>query len=455
MKFVSACPQLSRNSLHLIHHVNWKTLLSANRLGQKSTSPESYRSAFEQDYDRIIFSHPFRRLQDKTQVHPLPEHDFVHTRLTHSLEVSSVGRSLGKMVGKVILERHPELNKDFSLFDFGAIVAAASLAHDLGNPPFGHAGEDALSDFFLAHSEWKEKMSEPEWTDLTKFEGNAQGFRILNQNEYGMKLTCATLGAFTKYPCPAYFPSRDKLRKSQKKFGFFQSEKIIFSDVATQLELIPSSGAWSRHPLAFLVEAADDVCYSIIDLEDGCRLGLVSFEETVELLAPILKDKLDRKKLAGDQSLNKKLGTLRALTIGELINACSTFFLDHEKNIIDGKFDAALVDLCEFSEALKKITAVSIQKIYRAREVVEIEATGHEVLPGLLGEFVIAGDLLRKKDRSRKYNNLALLFPPEISKAIVESENEYGMLRQVIDFISGLTDRHALSLFRKIKGISY
>jgi len=444
-----------RNSIHLNNRVNWKTLLSANRLGRPSTSSESYRSAFEMDYDRIIFSHPFRRLQDKTQVHPLPEHDFVHTRLTHSLEVSSVGRSLGKRVGEKILERHPELNKDFTLFDFGAIVAAASLAHDLGNPPFGHAGEDALSDFFKEHSDWKKNMNESEWTDLIKFEGNAQGFRILNQSEYGMKLTCATLGAFTKYPCGAYFPSRDKSKKSQKKFGFFQSEQELFVQLAEHLELQSVSVAWSRHPLAFLVEAADDICYSIIDLEDGCRLGLVSFEETVGLLAPILKDRLDRKKLAGDQSLNKKLGTLRALAIGELIDACTAIFLDNEKGIIEGTFDTALADLCEFGPALQRITEVSVQKIYRARQVVEIEATGHEVLPGLLKEFVAVGDMLRKNGKSRKYDNLALLFPPEIIKAINESKSDYEMLRYVIDFISGLTDRHALSLFRKIKGISY
>lgn len=386
----------------------------------------------------------------------MPEHDFVHTRLTHSLEVSSVGRSLGKRVGEVVLERHPELSQHFSSFDFGAIVAAASLAHDLGNPPFGHAGEDALSDFFLENTSFKGAVSEAEWCDLIKFEGNAQGFRILNQQEYGMKLTCATLGAFTKYPCPAYFPSRDKSKKSQKKFGFFQSEKEIFSDLAFQLELSKAAGgAWCRHPLAFLVEAADDICYSIIDLEDGCRLGLVSFEETVELLAPILKEKLDRSKLAGDDGLNKKLGTLRAMSIGELIDACTTIFLANEKEIISGKFDHALIGLCEFKGALKKINEVSIQKIYRARQVVEIEASGHEVLPGLLREFVTAGGLLGKKEQSRKYNNLGLLFPTEISKAIEQSQTEYGVLRFVIDFISGLTDRHALSLYRKIKGISY
>src|SRR5688500_14709290 len=280
----------------------WKTLLSAKRKGQKiGSNAESSRSAFEQDYDRIIFSHPFRRLQDKTQVHPLPEHDFVHTRLTHSLEVSSVGRSLGKRAGEVILQRHPSLTGDFSLFDFGAIVAAAALAHDLGNPPFGHAGEDGISDFFLHHSggqSFKELVTKEEWYDLTRFEGNAQGFRILDKEQYGLKLTYASLGAFTKYPCPAFFPERDKKKKSQKKFGFFQSEKDAFKEVACDLELIQRNGdSWCRHPLAFLVEAADDICYSIIDLEDGCRLGLVSFEDTVELLSGILKDKLDKKKL--------------------------------------------------------------------------------------------------------------------------------------------------------------
>ena len=254
--------------------MNWESLLSSGRLGQKAianTAPS--RSAFEQDYDRIIFSHPFRRLQDKTQVHPLPEHDFVHTRLTHSLEVSSVGRSLGKRVGEVLIQRHPELSKNYTLFDFGAIVAAASLAHDLGNPPFGHAGEDAISDFFITHSlgqSFADRVSKSEWEELMKFEGNAQGFRILNKKEYGLKLTYATLGAFTKYPCPALFEERNKSKKSQKKFGYFQSERKVFTEVADELELQKvATDVWTRHPLTFLVEAADDICYSIIDLEDG------------------------------------------------------------------------------------------------------------------------------------------------------------------------------------------
>lgn len=438
----------------------WKTLLSAKRKGQKTGSnAESSRSAFEQDYDRIIFSHPFRRLQDKTQVHPLPEHDFVHTRLTHSLEVSSVGRSLGKRAGEVILQRHSSLTSEFSLFDFGAIVAAAALAHDLGNPPFGHAGEDAISDFFLHHpggQYFKELVTKEEWFDLTRFEGNAQGFRILDKEQYGLKLTYAILGAFTKYPCTAFFPERDKKRKSQKKFGFFQSEKEAFGDVAADLELIQNNReSWCRHPLAFLVEAADDICYSIIDLEDGCRLGLVSFEDTVELLSGILREKLDRKKLGKNADLNHKLGVLRAMAIGELIEASTEVFLSNEEALLNGSFDEALTDICEYREALKQISDASVEKIYHAKHVVEIEASGHQVLPGLLEEFTQTGVHLIEQKASRKYNNLRLLLPVDIAATIKAGAGaHYQMVRGIIDFISGLTDRHALSLYRKIKGIS-
>lgn len=439
--------------------MNWRLLLSSQRIGQNAILAEHSRSAFEQDYDRIIFSHPFRRLQDKTQVHPLPEHDFVHTRLTHSLEVSSVGRSLGKRVGEIVLQRHAGLDKNFSLFDFGAIVAAASLAHDLGNPPFGHAGEDAISDFFLDHTFGKSfqgKVTEAEWNDLIKFEGNAQGFRILNKNQYGLKLTYATLGAFTKYPCPAYFPDRNKAKRSQKKFGFFQSEQAIFSEVATQLNLIPASNInWCRHPLTFLVEAADDICYSIIDLEDGCSLGLVSYAEAKALFTGVItRSKSKLGKLDTLVSLPEKIGYLRALAIGDLMEECSTLFLDHEGDILTGKFDESLVDHCTSKNALQDIIKISIEKIYRARNVIEIEASGHEVLPGLLEEFIQGGVCLMNKNTSRKYQNLVLLLPEEIRRAIQKHpDNHYQMLRLIVDFVSGLTDRHALSLYRKIKGV--
>ena len=441
--------------------MQWPSLLSSQRIGSKKSTSGVFRSAFEQDYDRIIFSHPFRRLQDKTQVHPLPEHDFVHTRLTHSLEVSSVGRSLGKKAGETILQRHKELT-EYSPFDFGAIVAAASLAHDLGNPPFGHSGEDGISDFFIHHpigQNFKPFVSENEWADLIQFEGNAQGFRILNKNQYqGLQLTYATLGAFTKYPCPARFEGRDKKKKSQKKFGFFQTERSLFEEVANQLELT-SVGlyAWCRHPLAFLVEAADDICYSIIDLEDGCRLGLVSFEDTVELLAGILKERYDPKKLNQIPTQDEKIGVLRALAIGRLIDECTTVFLDNESKILENTFDQALADHCLSSDALNEITKLSIEKIYQAKHVVEIESAGYEVLPGLMEEFSKAGKYYIEGSIPKKYENLIRLLPVGIKSEIdrqADPNSHYFMLRNIVDFISGMTDRHALSLFRKIKGIS-
>lgn len=439
--------------------MQWPSLLSSQRARLKKATSGVFRSAFEQDFDRIVFSHPFRRLQDKTQVHPLPEHDFVHTRLTHSLEVSSVGRSLGKKVGETVLQRHGGL-EDFSPFDFGAIVAAASLAHDLGNPPFGHSGEEGISGFFArqqAGLDFKPLVSEAEWADLVQFEGNAQGFRILNKNQYqGLQLTYATLGAFTKYPCPAKMDGRDKKRKSQNKYGFFQTEQALFEEVAIQLGLKKGVGhSWCRHPLAFLVEAADDICYSIIDLEDGCRLGLVGLEDTVGLLAGILKGSFDRDKLAQIPSQDEKIGVLRAMAIGQLIEECATIFLDNEAGILDGTFDQPLTGLCPSATALAAIAGLSMEKIYRARHVVEIEAAGYEVLPGLLEEFAMAGKSRIEGTLSGKYRNLYRLLPPGTTAGIGEAGgSHYLMLRNIIDFVSGMTDRHAISLYRKIKGIS-
>lgn len=435
--------------------------MSGARLGQRTDNTGApSRSAFEQDYDRIIFSQPFRRLQDKTQVHPLPEHDFVHTRLTHSLEVSSVGRSLGKRVGEVIMQRHPALNEVSSLFDIGAIVAAGALAHDLGNPPFGHAGETAISDFFVHHPQgqaFHKEVSEAEWKDLIRFEGNAQGFRILNKNQYGLKCTVATLGAFTKYPVSADFAHRDPARRSQKKFGYYQTEAAAFRSVADATGMLPvANGAYARHPLAFLVEAADDICYSVIDLEDGCNLGLVSYADARALFESVItsaRGKLG--KLDQLSSLAERIGFLRALAIGDLMEDCAKVFLDNEEAILNGTFDQALADQCASKAALKQIIKVSVDNIYRARQVVEIEAAGHEVLPGLLDEFTRAGHYLLLKKRSGKYNNLQHLIPPDIRGSIERPDTTvYSMLRSILDFISGLTDRHALGLYRKIKGIS-
>jgi dGTPase len=440
--------------------VEWQKLLSNRRKGKKPVEHDQSRSAFEQDYDRIIFSHPFRRLQDKTQVHPLPEDDFVHTRLTHSLEVSSVGRSLGKKAGKVILDRRTL--HGFSFHDFGNIVAAASLCHDIGNPPFGHSGEEAISEFYSRRKgrTFYEHVSDEQWEDLTRFEGNAQGFRLLNKERFqGLKLTAATLAAFTKYPRPSTIEQVDPNRRSHKKFGFFQAENDIFRFVAEATGLLKiDEFCWCRHPLAFLVEAADDICYHLIDLEDGCRLGLVSYNDTEELYAQILKEQFIPEKLLRLDGIEERIGTLRAMAIGKLIDQCVELFLENEDALLSGKYDQALTDNIAATPVLKEIIKVSIEKIYRSPNVLRTEIAGFEVLPGLLEAFSHAAfSIYIRKDGALSEKTLMRLIPPETRHELERCGNDrdvYAMLMVINDLVSGMTDTHAISVYRQIKGIS-
>ena len=444
--------------------MKWEKLLSFGRFGEaeKSGQPDRARSEFEVDYDRIIFSAPFRNLQDKTQVFPLPEQAFVHTRLTHSLEVSSVGRSLGKAAGEFLLEKYPALaDMGITSASVGSIVAAAALTHDIGNPPFGHAGEEAISDFFRLHSKgkvWQAHVRPDQWADLINFEGNAQGFRMLVSKQNGLKLTYATLAAFTKYPRPSLLMQRDLARKSQKKYGFFINQLQDFEQMAQALGLEKaSSDAWVRHPLAFLVEAADDICYNIIDLEDGCTLGLVSFEETLELLKPILGEKFDPEKLKG-RSQTQNLGALRAMVIGQLIRETVEAFINYEESMRKGNFDKALTDTIPSAKALAEISHRSVIKIYRSQVVLEKEAVGFQVLDGLLAAFskalyhhCYAPDLVSGQDKS-----LLRLLPEDFPmKGFGTEVNPYPLLRALVDFISGMTDKYALNLYRRVKGISF
>ena len=437
--------------------MEWNKLLSNQRPGKHASPHDPRRSAFEQDFDRIIFSHPFRRLQDKTQVHPLPDDDFVHTRLTHSLEVSSVGRSLGKMVGQVILDRY-NLDK-FTLHDFGAIVGAAALCHDIGNPPFGHSGEEAISEFYRhgQGSSYVSYLSADQQEDLRNFEGNAQGFRLLNKKSYqGLQLTSATLAAFTKYPRPALLENRDKARRSQKKFGYYHSEFERFTEVTAATGMTNlSDGVWLRHPLAFLVEAADDICYHLIDLEDGCRLNLVSYEQTVELYRSILRERFHAEKLSQIPSQEERIGTLRALSIGVLIEECSALFLDTEKAILSGDFDASLTDVIPSADVLGEIIRISVKNIYRCKDVVETEIAGFEVLPGLLEKICdSAVACYHAEDSTTGRKAILRLLPPDINREMEQAADLYELLMLCNDFVSGLTDSHAIHLYRKIKGIS-
>ena len=446
--------------------MNWRQLLSADRLGKsQSVKAGQARSEFERDYDRIIFSYPFRRLQDKTQVIPLPDHDFVHTRLTHSLEVASVGRSLGKHVGELLMAKHPDLVKaGYSAFDIGAIVSAAALCHDIGNPPFGHSGESAISDFFRHHPKaqpLKALMTEKEWADLTHFEGNAQGFRLLNKEHFqGLQLTGATLAAFTKYPRESILEERDKKRRSQKKYGFFQTERDAFAQLAQQVGLLRvvqgrNDLVWVRHPLAFLVEAADDICYHLIDLEDGTRLGLVPHETTVDLLAAIIGKRFDREKLNRIPWEEEQIGVLRALAIGELIRQCSELFMEREGEIMKGQWDHSLVDEIPAKHVLDQIIRVSVDNVYRSREVVETEAAGFEVIGGLLEVFTDAAQAAAEDRVTARQKSILRLMPAEIHQLTGRFESQaYDWLMAVVDHVAGMTDSYAMATYRKIKGIA-
>ncbi|MEO8230990.1 MAG: deoxyguanosinetriphosphate triphosphohydrolase [Ignavibacteriota bacterium] len=450
--------------------MDWKLLLTDDRLGiEKSQSAKKDgRSQFQKDFDRIVFSPSFRRLQDKTQVFPLPESDFVHTRLTHSLEVSVVGRSVGNLVGEKIIAKHPKLKKDFTQFHFGEIVAAACLGHDIGNPPFGHSGEDAISEYFKNGNgkNFNEEIAdEKKWNDLIRFEGNAQGFRIitklLNRDvNGGLQLTYATLSALNKYPKEALINLEIQDAKGHKniykKFGFFQSEKEIFKHVAEKTGLAKPNKQekylWCRHPLSFLVEAADDICYSIMDLEDGFRLGLLTFKETESLLLPLIH----KRDLTGykNRDDNEKVGYLRAKAISDLVNDIAEVFVENEKEILAGSFNNELVTVIKKSPALKKIEKVSVAKIYRHRSVVEREAAGYEVLGGLLDTFITAYNEYSNDNLSPKNRAIINLIPKRFFYAEKENPELYHRLLRIIDFVSGMTDSYAVSIYRKIKGIS-
>ncbi|MEM6516670.1 MAG: dGTP triphosphohydrolase, partial [Bacteroidota bacterium] len=354
--------------------MDWLQLLSLKRFGDKNKrlrkEQDETRLGFDVDYDRIIFSSEFRSLQDKTQVIPLSKTDFVHTRLTHSLEVSVVGRSLGRKVGQRILEKYPHLKNThgYTLNDFGAIVAAASLAHDIGNPPFGHSGEKAIGEFFKIGEgqHFENQLSKKQYQDLCDFEGNANGFKILSNNNVsqggGLRLSYATLGAFMKYPKES-LPTKPTTHVADKKYGFFQSEKEGFEDIASDLGLIARSNDsinFCRHPLAYLVEAADDICYTLIDFEDGINLGLIEEEFALEYLIKLVKDSIITSNYNKLEKTKDRLSYLRALAINTLINECVDIFMQNETSILNGEFSKPLIGLSKYEAQINDIIKLSV-----------------------------------------------------------------------------------------------
>ncbi|WP_111308455.1 dGTP triphosphohydrolase [Confluentibacter sediminis] len=443
--------------------MNWEQLLSLKRFGDTNKrirkEQDETRLGFEVDYDRVIFSSEFRSLQDKTQVIPLSQTDFVHTRLTHSLEVSVVGRSLGRLVGKKLLEKHPHLKNahGYQANDFGAIVAAAALAHDIGNPPFGHSGEKAIGEFFKtgAGSNYKNQLTAKEYQDLCDFEGNANGFKILTESRAGrsggLRLSYATLGAFTKYPKES-LPKKPTKHIADKKYGFFQSEKDAFTDIATELGLLKRSHkdlSFSRHPLAFLVEAADDICYTIIDFEDGINLGLIQEEFALEYLINLVRDRIKTENYYALTSKEDRVSYLRALAIGTLIDEAVTIFMKHEEAILNGEFDCALLDKSKYDAQIKDIIKISIENIYQSTEVIDKEIAGYGVLNTLLTTYATAVNNTFNNCASN-YDKLILRGFPKSNN--IENSTLYERLSSVCYYVSLLSDSKAILEYKKIKG---
>lgn len=438
--------------------MNWEQLLSLKRQGDTSKrlriEETDTRLGFEVDYDRIIFSSAFRSLQDKTQVIPMSKTDFVHTRLTHSLEVSVVGRSIGRLVGKKIIEKYPHLKEvhGFHMNDFGAIVAAAALAHDIGNPPFGHSGEKAIGEYFSIGKgqQYKDQLTDKQWQDLIDFEGNANGFSVLTSSRPGiigaLRLSYATLGAFTKYPKES-LPKKPTKNISDKKYGFFQTDKDFFREVANELGMISNKTGndigYERHPLAFLVEAADDICYTIIDFEDGINLGLVSEDFALEYLIKLVKDTIDTSKYQTLTTKEDRISYLRALAIGNLINDAVKVFIENEEAILKGEFHHALTDKSKYKAQMDDIIKISVKNIYQSREVIEKELSGYQIINNLLDKFITAYNN-NHEGRATNYDKLLLKILPE--KHHLEKETLYERLLHICHFISMLTDGKALEL---------
>jgi dGTPase len=444
--------------------MNWEQLLSLKRYGDTKNrlrkEQDDTRLGFEVDYDRIIFSDSFRSLQDKTQVIPRSKTDFVHTRLTHSLEVSVVARSLGRIVGKHLLIKYPVLKeKGYQINDFGAIVAAAALAHDIGNPPFGHSGENAIGEYFNSGNgrKYKSLLDPKQWQDLIDFEGNAMGYKILTESrkgiEGGLRLSYATLGAFTKYPKES-LPKKPTKNIADKKFGVLQSEKDSFIEMAEELGLISSGkdgyAGYYRHPLAFLVEASDDICYTIIDFEDGINLGLVSEDFALEYLINLVRDSIDTGKYHGLLHKKDRISYLRALAIGNLIHEAAKVFISNETEILKGNFHRSLLEKSRYEAQINDILKLSVEKIYRNKEVVEKEIAGYQILADLLDVFIPAIEN-NFQNKASGYDKLIFSLLPDSYKEFKDSA--YLRIMQACSFVSGLSDGYAILLHKKIKGV--
>ncbi len=449
-------------------------LYSEKRTGVDDNTSANSRTEYKRDFDRIVFSSAFRRLQNKTQVFPLPGSAFVHNRLTHSLEVSCVGRSLGTLVGQAIIkERSSKLNPESVRFyknHFKGVLSAACLCHDIGNPAFGHSGEDAIANYFKKNNDLVENlMTDEEYEDLINFEGNANSIRILTHNQKGkldggLRLTYTTLASIAKYPCESTgkWISKSNPQTHRKKFGFFQAEKTTFLKIAESTGMLKDDNndhlGWYRHPFVWLVEAADDICYHIIDLEDAHRVGIIGAKQCEKLLINVITclDVEDIGKfesnLAKINNENARITYLRAKTINSLTHKAKDAYIKNLDKILNGTHNESLFDLIgKDCNALGKISQYSCKNIYNHRGVVEIENAGYHVMYELLNHFI--GPILKNKEKRTQEDKKALKLIPGQFDTIKEDSTPYERVLTVVDYLSGMTDLYATELYKKIKGI--
>ncbi len=441
--------------------MDWTTLISTKRLGQETRHATRHddRSEFKRDSDRLLFSAPFRRLQSKTQVFPLPGSVFVHNRLTHSLEVSSVGMSLGNDVSHALIARHPALRGTLSE-EIGSIVSAACLAHDMGNPPFGHSGERAIQSFFTEGSgtRLREHVGEAFWSDITHFEGNANAFRLLThrfkgRREGGFVLTYSTLASIVKYPHSSTMAGK------KGKFGFFHTEEPIFRRIAQDLGLRCMEETtlgirYARHPLVYLVEAADDICYEVMDIEDAHKLKILSYEETAQLLLGFFSEEVQQrmlKRIKDEQidDVNEKVVYMRASVIGLLEHECAEAFMAHEEEILAGEMKGSLIDHVSAPtlSAYRRCTEVSRRRIYNSKPVLDVELSGYKIIDTLMDHFtnaVMAPNRYYSQQLIQRVSSQYDITAPDLETRLMA----------VIDYISGMTDIFALDVYQKICGIS-
>lgn len=442
--------------------MNWKQLISNKRLGQESRHAIRHddRSEFKRDYDRLIFSAPFRRMQNKTQVFPLPGSIFVHNRLTHSLEVASVGMSLGNDVAHCVMKTRPEL-ADTLFTQIGTIVSTACLAHDMGNPPFGHSGEKAIQTFFTEGkgAYLKDRLSPELWNDITHFEGNANAFRLLahrfkGRRDGGFVMTYTTLASIVKYPFASALAE-----KGHGKFGFFSTEADIFCRIANDLGIIRKSAdgcpaEYARHPLVYLVEAADDICYEIMDIEDAHKLKIVTYEETKRLFLDFFDEmgqnhimqRIHDEEITDD---NEKVIYMRACVINALERACVDAFMRHEDEIMRGEFSGSLIDSIDdrLVKAYRNCTELSKKRIYKSKPVLDVELSGFKIMDSLM-EVMTEAAVNPQRFYSRQ------LISRVSSQYDISAPDLETRIMAVIDYISGMTDVYALDIYQKINGIS-